>query len=449
MTQNLSCAAVPRWRGDDGHSPLVVTRPAAHGAPRSVVRLFVPWGSFTYMTPHPLQCPAVTCELTNAKSDIANVDAYVVDSNGAYITEHYDWVRNPLRKVLVAFNTENIEGRRVGLRKGYGIRYLAKPWNATWWRHFHVVASYHTGAHVVVNFFHWSLCRDSSFVAGYRHWETAGKRRSAAAGGIAGGAPRGVLAAKTRRGASVLFFVRNCDFAAHRRAGFMRRLQQHIAIDSVGKCENNRQQEEVRACSGLATNRRSCIIADYRFYLAIENSISLDYVSEKVYEALLVGTIPIYLGAPNAADFMPARHSAIMARDFASLAQLAAYVRCIEGNRSLYEYYTAWHTRPLLPRFAAEIAGGAGRDAPLCQVCSAVAAARARVAEKRVKERDAAADGAATADGAGGTLAMREAVLAQFDDDATWRSRRVPGVSEELWDLENSQAPLAQCLVGV
>ena len=43
----------------------------------------------------------------------------------------------------------------------------------------------------------------------------------------------------------------------------------------------------------------------YRYCIAIENSVAVDYVSEKVYDALVAGCLPIYLGAPNFQDFIP------------------------------------------------------------------------------------------------------------------------------------------------
>ena len=48
----------------------------------------------------------------------------------------------------------------------------------------------------------------------------------------------------------------------------------------------------------------------YPFYLALENSDEVDYVSEKVFHALEAGVLPVYNGAPNIADFLPP-HSVI------------------------------------------------------------------------------------------------------------------------------------------
>ncbi|WP_284076393.1 glycosyltransferase family 10 domain-containing protein [Herbaspirillum aquaticum] len=59
----------------------------------------------------------------------------------------------------------------------------------------------------------------------------------------------------------------------------------------------------------------------YRFALCIENIASPGYVTEKIIEAMVARTLPIYLGAPDIGDFVPAE-AYIDARDLASIAAL-------------------------------------------------------------------------------------------------------------------------------
>ncbi|MGQ0708559.1 MAG: glycosyltransferase family 10 domain-containing protein [Rhodoferax sp.] len=47
-------------------------------------------------------------------------------------------------------------------------------------------------------------------------------------------------------------------------------------------------------------------LADYRFHIAIENSSSTDYWTEKLADPLLRGCFPIYAGCPNLDDYFPA-----------------------------------------------------------------------------------------------------------------------------------------------
>lgn len=53
------------------------------------------------------------------------------------------------------------------------------------------------------------------------------------------------------------------------------------------------------------------VMKDYRFTIAFENAIADDYVTEKFYEPLLSGSVPVYLGAPNIDRFAPSRSSFI------------------------------------------------------------------------------------------------------------------------------------------
>ncbi len=46
-------------------------------------------------------------------------------------------------------------------------------------------------------------------------------------------------------------------------------------------------------------------LRDFRYSIAIENSLTDNYWTEKLSDCFLAMTVPIYLGAPNASDFFP------------------------------------------------------------------------------------------------------------------------------------------------
>lgn len=46
-------------------------------------------------------------------------------------------------------------------------------------------------------------------------------------------------------------------------------------------------------------------LGKFRFNLALENCIFPGYLTEKIFDAMLAGTVPIYLGAPDIEDFVP------------------------------------------------------------------------------------------------------------------------------------------------
>lgn len=352
--------AVQRPRSVSLDFPCAATGPGTDLSGRRV-SMYVPWPNPISNTPHPIaHCP-IRCDVTSDASKISSVDGYLVDTNWALINEKYHWPSNPLNKYLILFNTENVEGRRSVLKRGYGIRYLAKPYNHTLWEQFHIVISHHWHSNVRLSFFEWANCRtdDISRTVAY----------------LGGQSRLGKIEMKDKSLAPVLFFARNCDFVMHKRQGFVRKLRESIAVDAVGKCLNSREQTSVRRCQAFnSKNKRPCIIAQYPFYLAIENSISLDYVTEKVYEPLLLGTIPVYLGAPNVGNFLPAAHSVIIATDFKSVRSLAKYLQCVAGNASLFAYYSNWRDRPRLPTFDTL----QRQYTPLCQACLLIDADRTR-----------------------------------------------------------------------
>lgn len=50
----------------------------------------------------------------------------------------------------------------------------------------------------------------------------------------------------------------------------------------------------------------------YKFCVTMENSLRQDYVTEKLYDGLVAGCVPVYLGSSSARDMVPDPHSFIM-----------------------------------------------------------------------------------------------------------------------------------------
>lgn len=130
------------------------------------------------------------------------------------------------------------------------------------------------------------------------------------------------------------------------RTGYLRELMAHLPVDSYGRALRNRTLVEDR---GRATLRQ--VIRAYRFTLAFENSIDTDYVTEKFYGPLGAGSVPVYLGAPNVADFAPGERCYVDARDFAGPRELAAHLAALATDEEAYAGLHAWRGRPLRPEF--------------------------------------------------------------------------------------------------
>jgi len=130
------------------------------------------------------------------------------------------------------------------------------------------------------------------------------------------------------------------------RRAFLRELMRHVPVDSYGRVLNNRRLREDR---GHATKLE--VVTSYRFTLGFENAIATDYVTEKLYGPLAVGSVPVYLGAPNVLEHAPGDHSFVDVREFPTPRALAARLMELERDENAYAALLAWKTRPYRPRF--------------------------------------------------------------------------------------------------
>lgn len=93
------------------------------------------------------------------------------------------------------------------------------------------------------------------------------------------------------------FVVSNAIFADPIRAAFFRKLSTYKAVDSGGSFLNN---------VGGPVPDKIAFCRNYKFNIAFENSSSPGYTTEKIMEAYLANSVPIYFGNPTVeTDFNP------------------------------------------------------------------------------------------------------------------------------------------------
>ena len=143
---------------------------------------------------------------------------------------------------------------------------------------------------------------------------------------------------------------------------FFQRLSQYKKVDSAGSLLNNislifymknklkfmKQHKFARRIAGLlgkkgvtgyvTQNKKAKFLNSYKFTIAFENSSYPGYTTEKIYQAMLANSIPIYWGNPLIGrDFNT--KSFLNYHDFKSEEELVEKIAEIDKNNDLYEQY--------------------------------------------------------------------------------------------------------------
>ena len=94
----------------------------------------------------------------------------------------------------------------------------------------------------------------------------------------------------------------------------------------------------------MAKNTDKCGMEDkYKFYLAFENGLCPDYVTEKFFEFFKYryNVIPVVYNGADMASIAPP-HSYISVRDYSSVEHLAQYLSIVSSNDTLFASYFWW-----------------------------------------------------------------------------------------------------------
>jgi hypothetical protein len=121
----------------------------------------------------------------------------------------------------------------------------------------------------------------------------------------------------------------------------------------------------------LGSETKRAVIAPYKFCIGFENSIAVDYVTEKFFDPILAGTVPVYLGAPNIDAFAPGEKSFINVSDYSGPRELADHLHHLDQDDEAYGEYFAWREKGLSDDFKRLLSAAA--RGPFCQLCDIVA----------------------------------------------------------------------------
>jgi hypothetical protein len=76
------------------------------------------------------------------------------------------------------------------------------------------------------------------------------------------------------------------------------------------------------------TKKKRQILGNSKFSICYENAIFPGYITEKIFDCFFAGCIPVYLGAPNITQYIPAT-AFVDRRRFASETELFRYLKGI------------------------------------------------------------------------------------------------------------------------
>jgi len=77
---------------------------------------------------------------------------------------------------------------------------------------------------------------------------------------------------------------------------------------------------------------KSDVLSKYRFSLCFENMAMTGYVTEKIFDCLYAGCVPLYLGAKNIENLIPSE-AYVDCRQFTSWEELNAYVTAMSNSQ--------------------------------------------------------------------------------------------------------------------
>ncbi|XP_074647759.1 GDP-fucose protein O-fucosyltransferase 4-like [Tubulanus polymorphus] len=141
--------------------------------------------------------------------------------------------------------------------------------------------------------------------------------------------------------APVLYVQSHCNVASYRDI-YVKELMKHLEVDSYGSCLNNKQFESTDlddAVESMNAPKFLDLISRYKFHLAFENALCDDYMTEKLFRVIHVGSVPVYRGSPRAPDWMPDNKTIIMVDNFTTPLELANYIKYLDANDDEYESY--------------------------------------------------------------------------------------------------------------
>ncbi|XP_050090031.1 alpha-(1,3)-fucosyltransferase C-like [Anopheles aquasalis] len=168
-------------------------------------------------------------------------------------------------------------------------------------------------------------------------------------------------------------FVSHCN-AVSKRDELVQSLQSAgLTVDVYGACGSLKCPHNNPECEKMMDDV-------YWFYLSFENALYVDYVTEKLYNALVHNIVPIVYGGADYTRFLPPG-SYIDVQDYASPKELVDYLLHLTKNPHEYVKYFWWKEHYVAVNREARISFAAW-----CQLCEKLHSASTSTATKYYRD---------------------------------------------------------------
>lgn len=140
-------------------------------------------------------------------------------------------------------------------------------------------------------------------------------------------------------------YISNCDSMDYNRMDVVKKLSKYIDIDIFGKCGNkNPPCENLK--KGGNPECEAQMHKPYRFFIAFENSLCKDYITEKFWDRLQSKSlfIPVAMGGLTLEDYTAVAplDSFLHLYNFTSVDALGIYLNKLVHDNSKYNGYHRW-----------------------------------------------------------------------------------------------------------
>lgn len=155
----------------------------------------------------------------------------------------------------------------------------------------------------------------------------------------------------TNKQKTAAWFASHCNVFSKRDA-LVEKIKEFIDVDVFGNCGT-------LVCKPFSLECNEMLNTTYRFYFAFENTLCVDYLTEKLYSTIQQFIIPVIYSGADLSRFLPPK-SYIDVNNFETAGDLAEYLMFLEKHPLEYVKYFWWRKHYKIVRWG---------EIQFCEIC--------------------------------------------------------------------------------